>query len=571
MRFSFFVTGSALVLSACSTSSTTSSTNQPNIRVAGSGGAKTSDAGRSDASAFASGGTSPGGGNAGVADAVSAGSGGAGANPSNGGSTASSTSSGGASVAGSGAEATSGGATSGGATSTGGAGTGSAGTGSANNAAGASGALATNGGSAGTSSGAGANSSVGGSNGNGGNGSGGNGNGGGATASGGANAGGAAIGGGSPGAGGDTGGSGGASDAGTGAAGCGPLTTKLVTSSLETPVYMATPPGDSRLFVLERTAGRVTIIDATGKKVSTFLDISSKINAAGFEAGLLSIAFHPSFAQNGAFYVTYTTASVLRVSRFLVPAATPNAADATSEAVVVEAPQTSHHNTAGMLLFGPDGDLYVSIGDSDDQTLPQDLTSLNGKMLRLAVDPTAPGYTIPAGNPFVGRANARPEIWQYGLREPYRYWFDVPTNNLYIADVGASSWEEVDVVPIGKGGQNFGWPIMEGTHCYTPASGCSTTGLTLPVYDFPHTGAETAIIGGTVYHGTRLPSCYRGKFFFGTYDSGVIDTLSLQGTTANVAVVPGLGDPDVSSFGQDANGELYLIDSDQNISRIVPQ
>jgi glucose/arabinose dehydrogenase len=224
-----------------------------------------------------------------------------------------------------------------------------------------------------------------------------------------------------------------------------------------------------------------------------------------------------------------------------------------------------------MILFGPDGDLYVGVGDGDNQKTPQDLTSLNGKMLRLAVDPAAPSYTIPAGNPFVGKANVRPEIWAYGLRQPYRYWFDAATNALYIADVGASSWEEIDVVPIGKGGLDFGWPIMEGTHCYSPSSGCSTTGLTQPVYDFAHSGAETAVIGGSVYRGTALPACYRGKYFFGRYNAGVVNTLSTQGNTATVTVLPGVADPDTASFGVDGNGELLIIDSDQNVSRILPQ
>ena len=393
----------------------------------------------------------------------------------------------------------------------------------------------------------------------------------------GANGGGTAgmTGGGTTGAGGTTGSGGTTAAGGTtasgGAAGCGSLTTKKVTSTLVTPVYATAPAGDSRLFVLERTAGRVTILDGNGAKVSTFLDISKNISAAGFEAGILSLAFHPQFSQNGAFYVTYTTANTLRVSRFTVSSGDPNVADPASEALVIEAPQTSHHNTGGMLLFGPDGDLYVAIGDDDTQANGQDLKALNAKMLRLAVDPSKGGYTIPADNPFAGNASARPEIWAYGLREPYRFWFDEPSGNLYIADVGDAAHEEIDVVGAAKAGLNFGWPIMEGLSCHTPATGCTKTGLTMPVYDFPHSGPETAVIGGSVYRGTTLPTCYAGKYFFGTYNAGTIDTLALAGGTAQVAAAPDLNDPDVASFGQDGHGELLLIDNDQNVFRIVPK
>ncbi len=552
MRLTSLVTIPVVALAACNGSNATTgttSTYQPDKPAAGSGGATARDGGPP---ATAGGGTS---GSAGAADAPPSGD------------------SGGGNV--NGAGATSGGVTDGGAP---GAGSGNGGM-ETGGAIGLGWGGASSGGNAGTSGGA-TSSTSGGmtSGGNGGASSSGAASGGGATASGGATAGGGATamgtggtarGGTTAGAGGS--GTGGDTSAGGASGGCGGLTTKLLTQGLENPVYATAPAGDSRLFVLERTAGRITIVDATGKNVSTFLDISSKINAAGFEAGILSLAFHPQFAHNGAFYVTYTTASVLRVSRFLAPSASANAADPGSEVVIIEAPQTSHHNTSGMVLFGPDGDLYVGVGDGDDKTTPQDLTKLNGKLLRLAVDPAAPSYTIPAGNPFVGKSGARPEIWAYGLREPYRYWFDGPTNALYIADVGASSWEEIDVVSIGKGGLNFGWPIMEGTHCFSPSSGCSTTGLTPPVYDFAHTGAETAVIGGSVYRGTALPACYRGKYFFGTYNSGVVDTLSMQANAATVAAVPGLSDPDAASFGVDGNGELLIIDSDQNVSRIVAQ
>jgi glucose/arabinose dehydrogenase len=174
--------------------------------------------------------------------------------------------------------------------------------------------------------------------------------------------------------------------------------------------------------------------------------------------------------------VSYTTlAKKLRVSRFTVPAATPDVADPASESIVIEIPKTTHHNTGGMLLYGPDGLLHIGVGDDDSEALGQDLSVLNGKLLRIFVDPSTRGYAIPLNNPFVGVIGVTPEIWAYGLREPYRFWFD--GSDLYIADVGDNQREEVDVVAAGnRGGQNFGWPIMEGSICHTPAVGCDKTG-----------------------------------------------------------------------------------------------
>ncbi|HEX4341450.1 MAG TPA: PQQ-dependent sugar dehydrogenase [Polyangiaceae bacterium] len=368
-----------------------------------------------------------------------------------------------------------------------------------------------------------------------------------------------------------SGGSGGAPDSGTGV--CKPLALKLLNATdLDTPVYGTAPKGDSRIFVLERGAGRISILDATGKKLSTFLDISKKFNSAGFESGILALEFHPSFATNGTFYVTYTTASLLRVSRFTVPSATASVVDTQTESVVIETAQTSHHNTGGALHFGPDGMLYIAIGDADTPANGQDMTVINSKMLRIAVDPAKTGYTIPADNPFVSNATARHEIWALGLREPYRFWFDPDSKDLYIADVGDASHEEIDVVPAAtSGGANFGWPIMEGTYCHTPATGCDETGLTQPVYDYPHTGGESAIIGASVYRGTALPACYRGSYLFGDYPSGRIDTLTFNGTMPVVTPVSGLADPNLVSFGVDGNGELLVFNYDESVYRIVSE
>jgi glucose/arabinose dehydrogenase len=316
--------------------------------------------------------------------------------------------------------------------------------------------------------------------------------------------------------------------------------------------------------------GRIAIVDQSGVRATPFLDVSAKMSQTGFEVGLLSLVFHPDFANNRTFYVSYTTlANTLRVSRFTVPATTPDVADPASESTVIEIPKASHHNTGGMLLFGPDGLLHIGVGDDDSEALGQDLGVLNGKLLRIFVDPSAGGYAIPRSNPFVGLAGVKPEIWAYGLREPYRFWFD--GSDLYIADVGDNQREEVDVVAAGtRGGQNFGWPIMEGSICHTPASGCDKTGLGLPAYEFPHDGG-TAVIGGSVYRGTALSACFRGRYFFGSYSAGWLRTLRWDGGATDVREEPGVVDPGFVSFGQDGNGEILMLGYDLTLHRVVPQ
>lgn len=357
-------------------------------------------------------------------------------------------------------------------------------------------------------------------------------------------------------------------DSGAGVPGpCNPLSLDLVTSALNAPVFAAAPPGDARIFVLERATGHILVVSGNGAAPKTFLDLSSRIDTAGFEAGLLALAFDPGFAQNRAFYVSYTTASALRVSRFTVPAATPDVADPSSEAVIIDTPQASRHNQGGMLAFYQ-GLLYVALGDDDVQARSQDLGTLSGKLLRIAVDPSKSGYTIPTGNPFAGMAGAKPEIWARGLREPFRFSFDDPTSSLYLGDVGDATKEELDVVTASAcAGGNFGWPITEADICHTPPSGCATTGLIQPVYTYPHQG-EAAIIGGSVYRGKALSECYRGRYFFSDYPSGVVKTMQ-NNDPATVEVEPGLVLPGMVSLGVDGRGELLVIGGDHPLYRIV--
>lgn len=350
---------------------------------------------------------------------------------------------------------------------------------------------------------------------------------------------------------------------------CQPLGLSLLTSDLKSPVYATAPAGDHRIFVLERLSGRIVIVDEGGIRSTPFLDVSANMATQGFEVGLLSLVFHPDFTTNHAFYVTYTTlANTLRVAQFTVPAATPDVADPASESVVIDVPTQSHHNTSGMLRFGPEGFLYVGVGDDDSEVNGQDLSLLNGKLLRVAVNPSVDGCSVPESNPFVGVAGVRPEIWAYGLREPYRFWFDGA--ELYIADVGDNQREEIDVVPSGtRGGQNFGWPITEGSLCHTPATGCDATGLAPPAYEFPHDSGGTAVIGGSVYRGSSLSECYRGRYFFGSYSAGWVRSFRWNGAATDVRDEPGALDPGFVSFGQDGQGEILLLGYDQTLHRVV--
>jgi glucose/arabinose dehydrogenase len=291
------------------------------------------------------------------------------------------------------------------------------------------------------------------------------------------------------------------------------------------------------------------------------------MSKVGYEVGLLSLVFDPDFPKNRTFYVSYTTlAGALRVSRFTVPSSTPNVADPATESIVIEIARASNHNTGGMLLFGPDDFLYIASGDDDAEANGQKLGLLNGKILRIAVEPTTKGYTVPPTNPFVGVAGVKPEIWAYGLREPYRFWFD--SGLLYVADVGDNLREEVNVVTATRGGVNYGWPIMEGSICHTPFTGCDKTGLELPAYEYLHDGG-TAVVGGSVYRGASLSECHRGRYFFGSYSAGWVRSFVWNGGALDVTDEPGAINPGFVSFGQDGQGEILLLGYDRTLHRLV--
>ncbi len=365
------------------------------------------------------------------------------------------------------------------------------------------------------------------------------------------------------------------------------LAAELVADGFRLPVHLTAPPHDhDRLFVVEQ-AGTIRIVKSGRTAPRPFLDIRDRVRSGG-ERGLLSLAFHPDHASNRRFFVYYTDgAGDLAISEFITSATDPDAANPASERRLLTIPHRKYGNhNGGQLAFGPDRFLYIGTGDGgaggDPDNNGQTKTSLLGKLLRLDVDKPAAGrpYGIPPSNPFVKDGSAAPEIWAYGLRNPWRFSFDRATGDLYIADVGQNAWEEVNVQPAtSKGGENYGWRYMEGTHCYDPPSECPTRGLALPVLEYPQRVGGSSITGGFVYRGCRMPDL-RGTYFYSDYVKGFIRTFVLaDGKPTQEMDVTGEFSPSrptftwhLSSFGEDARGEVYLVEhAGGKIYRAVPR
>jgi glucose/arabinose dehydrogenase len=349
-----------------------------------------------------------------------------------------------------------------------------------------------------------------------------------------------------------------------------------VASGLSVPLYVTAPPGDAtRLFIVEKTGGIRIVKDGTLLK-TPFLDLSGQVSTTGGEQGLLGLAFDPNYASNGRFFVHYTDpAGDTRVSSFQV-STDPDIADAGSEQVILTADQPYTNHNGGQLVFGPDGLLYLGLGDGgsegDPQGRSQDLSDLLGSILRLNVT-AGSSYTVPPDNPFVAQTAARPEIWSYGLRNPWRFSFDRGTGDLYIADVGDTHFEEVDVSPAAGGagkGANYGWDLMEGNHCFSSGQ-CDRTGLTLPAYEYAHSDG-CSITGGYVYRGSAIPAL-QGLYFFGDYCKGWVRSFRYVDGAATEptewqTLRPGRS---ITSFGEDAAGELYLTVESGRVFKIVPE
>jgi len=356
------------------------------------------------------------------------------------------------------------------------------------------------------------------------------------------------------------------------------VTLTPVVSGFSSPVDLqSTDDGTGRLFVVEQ-AGTIRILQSGAVLPTPFLDIRTRVTFSG-EMGLLGVAFHPGFAQSGHLYVNYVRTVMVGalaqrqtvIAEYQVSAADANQADATKERILLVIDQPYDNHKGGQLAFGPDKFLYIGLGDGGNGGDPlgngQSLQTLLGKMLRLDVDHTtgALPYAIPADNPFVA-GGGLPEIWAYGLRNPFRFSFDSMTGKLFVGDVGQSAYEEVDILQ--KGG-DYGWNVMEGLHCYQPATGCNTTGLMSPIAEYSHSEG-IAVIGGYVYHGAEIPAL-AGSYIFGDFGAGKIWRLTMDNSGTWQRVLLLSGGPNMSSLGRDAAGELYLVDySGGAILKVAP-
>jgi glucose/arabinose dehydrogenase len=345
-----------------------------------------------------------------------------------------------------------------------------------------------------------------------------------------------------------------------------------VATGMSHPLFVTTPPGDrARLFVVERT-GQIRILKNGSLLATLFLDITPMVST-GPEQGILGMAFPPDYAASRSFVVYYVdTGVVTNLSRFHVPAGTPDVADGSVEDTLLTILQRTGDHNGGMLAYGRDGYPYLSLGDGgccgDPDGRGQDRTDLLGSMLRLDVGATG-AYGIPPDNPWASDATFRHELWNYGLRNPWRFSFDRVTGDLYIADVGDNTREEVDVVShISRGGENLGWRRMEGSQCFG-GGGCDMTGLTLPVLDYGH-DQGCSVIGGYVYRGNAIPAL-RGTYFYADFCSGWIRTFRWVGGIATDQRQYDFLDPSElpNSFGEDADGELYVTTEVGNVYKIV--
>lgn len=357
------------------------------------------------------------------------------------------------------------------------------------------------------------------------------------------------------------------------------LRLQTISTSLNQPVFMTAPPGDStRLFVVEQ-GGLIRIFDLTNNSLlaTPFLNLSSLLSTGG-ERGLLGMAFDSQYVTNRRFYVFYTnTTGDIVIAQYLRNAANANLADSTSATILltVEHSAESNHN-GGMLAFGPDGCLYAGVGDGgsggDPNNNGQNLSSLLGKLLRLNPSTGGPCSNVII-NPFILTGGAQ-QVWSLGLRNPWRFSFDSQTGDLYIGDVGQNEREEINVSPgptnAGRG-LNYGWRLMEGTLCFNPSSNCDSGNLTRPVLDYPHFSGACSVTGGYVYRGAV--QALSGTYFYADYCAGFVRSFRYQnGQPTDQKEWPLLSPTggSITSFGEDATGELYITTQGGGLFKFIP-
>ena len=379
------------------------------------------------------------------------------------------------------------------------------------------------------------------------------------------------------------------------------LSSVLIADGYKKPVFITSYPNNAKLLYIVEQAGLIKLIN-DGKKLSRpFFDINKRVvnpNRPGDERGLLGFAFHPNHTNNGKFYINYMDND----GNTIISEFSTNSelrADHKSERIILKLKQPYGNHNGGDIQFGPDGYLYISIGDGgkagDPLNAGQDLSSLFGKIIRIDIEQKP--YGIPKSNPFFGQKDKREEIWAWGLRNVWRFSFDKQTGDKYLADVGQNKWEEVNFEPASsKGGLNYGWRIMEANHCYDPKENCPTEGLIKPIIEYPNDANHPAfafriieelsfsetdvegcsVTGGYVYRGQKIKSM-QGQYIFGDYCSGNIWTLKVvngkainfKNRTEEINIGGGEFTTYISSFGQDSDGEIYIIDYNGGIYKLI--
>jgi hypothetical protein len=344
--------------------------------------------------------------------------------------------------------------------------------------------------------------------------------------------------------------------------------------TFERPVHVAAPAGDAdRVFVVEQT-GAVRVVRGGEILQTPFLDLTGQVKLSS-EPGLLSIAFAPDYETSGLFYVFYNTLAGngdIRIAEYRRHATDPDVAEPYSERTLLTIPKPWENHNGGMLQFGPDGYLYASVGDGDSGVFvapgfyAQSRDELLGDILR--IDPRGGDpYGVPADNPFVGTEGVRPEVWAYGLRNPWRFWIDSETGAMYVADPGEGRREEVDLVPRGSSGLNFGWPCFEGTLPFEAAATCEAP--VAPLLEIPRENGVCALIGGVVVRDARLPAL-TGRYLYGDFCTGKITAIATDAGGVSASDDLALTVPRLSSFGVDGLGRIYVTSTEGGVYRLDP-